>query len=190
MTPITKSMLSAALISGLLSTAMTLPATAADSIKQQVYSSQDFGRIAQHIRTDLRRQGYHVMNIKADDYNNKPALEVYAKKGSQAYEFKYSFPQLKLLESKQKAWSQLWHDDNQPDQEDKIKKSMLSDPNFETIKAKAIQKIEAMGYKVDDINTDDYRQKPIFEIEAERGNEEYEIRLAYPSLDILTVEED
>lgn len=189
--PTITSLLSAVLMTNcLLGAAITVPAVAADSIEQQVYRSDDFGRVAQQVRNDLRRQGYQVMNIKADDYQHKPALEVYAKKNHQAYELKYSYPDLKLLESKQKSWSQLWQDDHQPDAEDRIKKSIYNDPTFDSIKTKAVQKLKDLSYEIEEIEADDYKQKPILKVDANRGDDDYEIKLSYPSLDILTVEEE
>lgn len=178
------------LLSGILSMGFVSNSMAYDSIHRQIYSDANFGHISQNIRQSLAKQSYQVINIKADDYNNKPALEVYAKKGGKAYEFIYSYPDLKLLESKQKAWSQLWHDDHQPDVDDKIKKSVYEDSNFESIKQKAIQKLTNMGYKVEDVDVDDYRQKPVLEIEAERNAQDYDIKLSYPDLQIINIEED
>ena len=190
-----KSMLSATttlLLSSALGMGLVTSSVAYDHIDRQVYSDAKYGSITQNIRQSLAKQGYQVINIKADDYNNKPAVEVYAKKGGQAYEFTYSYPDLKLLESKKKAWSQLWHDDNQPDLDDKIKQSVYEDSNFESIKQKAIQKLSNMGYQVEDIDidVDDYRQKPVLEVEAKRGSQEYEIKLSYPDLQIIKIEED
>ena len=192
MTTISKALLSAILLTGMVgSGVMTIAsANASDRIEQQIYQSRDFGRLAKHIRMDLQRQGYHVMNVKADDHHDKPAIKVYAKKGNQAYEMKYSYPDLKLIESKQKAWSQLWENDYQQDHEDKIKKSIYSDSNFESIKSKAKSKLEAMGYKIDEIKADDYKKQAVLEVDADRGGKEYEIRLSYPDLQILTIEED
>lgn len=190
MTTLSKSLISALLLTGLVSTGAMVSAGASDRIEQQIYQSRDFGRLAQHIRVDLRRQGYQVMTIKADDHNDKPAIKVYAKKQNQAYEMKYSYPDLKLIESKQKAWSQLWENDHQPDHEDTIKKSVYNDRNFESIKNKAKSKLEAMGYKIDKIKADDYKNKAVLEVDADRGDKEYEIRLSYPDLQILTIEED
>lgn len=36
-----------------------------------------------------------------------------------------------------------------------------------------------------DIDADDYRGQPALEVEASKGNQEYDIKLAYPSLKIL-----
>lgn len=187
---LTKSLLTAVLMISGVGGTMVSPAMAADHIEQQIYRDGQFGRIAEKIRTDLRRQGYYVMTIKADDYKGKPAVKVYAKKNNRAYEAKYSYPDLKLLESKQKPWSQLWQDDHQPDIEDKIKSTILADDNFELIKKKAAQKLEKMGYVIDEIEVDDYQQKAILKADVDRGDKEYEVRLSYPDLDILTIEED
>lgn len=178
------------LFTGILTTGLVTSSMANNSTRQQIYSDAHFGHISQNIRQSLQQKGYQIINIKADDYDDKPALEVYAKKDGQAYEFTYSYPDLKVLETKQKAWSQLWHDDNQPDLDDKIKKSVYEDNNFESIKQQAIQKLTNMGYQVEDIDVDDYRQKPVLEIEAERGSQDYDIKLSYPDLQIIKIEDD
>ncbi|WP_230660796.1 PepSY domain-containing protein [Psychrobacter sp. I-STPA10] len=178
------------LLTGALSMGLVTNSMAYDRIERQVYNDANFGAITQNIRQSLQQKGYQVINIKADDYDNKPSVEVYAKKGGQAYEFIYSYPSLKVLESKQKTWSQLWNDDNQPDLDDKIKKSVYEDSNFDSIKQKAIQKLSNMGYTVEDIDVDDYRQKPVLEIEAKRGSQDYDIKLSYPDLQIIKIEED
>ena len=53
-----------------------------------------------------------------------------------------------------------------------------------------MQKLQSMGYSVDEIEADDYRQKWILQADVEKNDTDYEIRLSYPSLDILTIEED
>ncbi len=78
----------------------------------------------------------------------------------------------------------------QPDYGNKIKQSVYQDKNFAQYKQKAMQKLQSMGYSVDEIEADDYRQKWILQADVEKNDTDYEIRLSYPSLDILTIEED
>lgn len=109
-TTMMKSFLSAILMTGLVGTTMMSPAMASDYVEQQVYRNGDFGQIAQKIRTSLRQQGYHMMDIKAWDDNGTAKLVVYAKKNNQAYKMTYSYPDLKRLTSEKKPWSQLHQD--------------------------------------------------------------------------------
>ena len=204
------SVLSAALVTGLATSAVMTSAVASNATEQQIYRNGDFGRLAQNLRSDLRRQGYQVMNIKADTYKNSAAIKAYAKKNNKAYELTYSYPKLKLLKNEQKAWSQLWHDQNNSYGNNNhgnnhygnqhhgnkyygkndVKDNIKQDANFNTIKAKAERKLKNMGYKIDEIEVDDYQNKGILKADVDLGDKEYEIRLSYPGLQILTIEED
>ena len=102
----TTAMACALLTGGLLVTAMA-PASADDHIEQRIYQDRTFGQHAEQLRTGLQQKGYQVMNIKADDHNDKPALKVYAKRQGQAFEMLYTYPDLNLIKSEQRPWSQL-----------------------------------------------------------------------------------
>lgn len=189
------SILSATLVTGIAASAVMTSAVASNATEQQIYRNGDFGRLAQNLRSDLRRQGYQVMNIKADTYKNSAAIKAYAKKNNKAYELTYSYPKLKLLKTEQKAWSQLWHNENNNHGNkhygsDNVKQSIYQDANFNSIKAKAERKLKDMGYTIDEIEVDDYQNKGILKADVDRGDKEYEIRLSYPGLQILTIEED
>ena len=200
------SVLSATLLTGIATSAVMTSAVASNASEQQIYRNGDFGRLAQTLRSDLSRQGYQVMDIKADTYNNNSALKVYAKKNNKGYELTYSYPNLKLLKNEQKAWSQLWQDKNSGNRhhnnsgnqhhgnkhygKNNVKDSIKQDANLNTIMAKAERKLKNMGYKIDEIEVDDYQNKGILKADVDRGDKEYEIRLSYPGLQILTIEED
>ena len=47
-----------------------------------------------------------------------------------------------------------------------------------------------MGYRVKDIELEEKNNRGIFEIEAKRGSQEYEILLGYPNLNVIKVEKD
>lgn len=200
------SVLSATLLTGIATSAVMTSAVASNASEQQIYRNGDFGRLAQTLRSDLSRQGYQVMDIKADTHNNNSALKVYAKKNNKGYELTYSYPNLKLLKNEQKAWSQLWQDKNSGNRhhnnsgnqhhgnkhygKNNVKDSIKQDANLNTIMAKAERKLKNMGYKIDEIEVDDYQNKGILKADVDRGDKEYEIRLSYPGLQILTIEED
>lgn len=184
------SVLTATLLTGVTTTAVMSSALADDAIEQQVYRSANFGQSVQKLRTSLRGQGYQVMNIKADSHKDQAALKVYAKKHNQAYEMTYSYPALKLLTSEKKAWSQLWQNEHGDHNKTNAKQRVYQDANFNSVKAKAERKLKDMGYSIDEIEVDDYQNKGILKADVDRGDKEFEIRLSYPELQILTIEED
>lgn len=163
------------------------------------YNTVNYNLAKQQLRQDLRRQGYQVMDIRADNYRGNRVLKAYAKKGNQAYEFIYSYPNLKLLNTSKKQWAEIGHDkgynngkynhnkryDND-DIEDRIKK----DSRYPAIKQRAIRKVTAMGYRVKDIELDEKNNRGVFEIEAKKGSQEYEILLSYPNLNVIKIEKD
>ncbi|WP_274570903.1 PepSY domain-containing protein [Neisseria leonii] len=71
-----------------------------------------------------------------------------------------------------------------------IERQMQADPNLEQNRARAVQLLEARGYTVTDIDADDYRGKPAFEVEAVKNGREYDIILSYPDLTILKEKRD
>lgn len=165
-----------------------------DHGEQQIYRDGNFGQVASQLRQNLRSSGYNVMDIQADGSNK---INVYAKKNNQPYQLKYTYPELKLISSQQKAWSKVWQDKNKHhnsyknhgsnnDVEDKIK----SESRYPTIKQRAITKLSNQGYNVTDIELDEQDNRGVFEIEAERGNQEYDIILSYPDLNTIKFEKD
>ncbi len=162
--------------------------------EQQIYRDGNFGQVASQLRQNLRSSGYNVMDIQADGSNK---INVYAKKNNQPYQLKYTYPELKLISSQQKAWSKVWQDKNKHhnsyknhgsnnDVEDKIK----NESRYPTIKQRAITKLSNQGYNVTDIELDEQDNRGVFEIEAERGNQEYDIVLSYPDLNTIKFEKD
>ena len=167
--------------------------------QSSVYRDGNSGTIAQKLRRDLSRSGYQVMDIQADSYRDNQSLVVYAKKNNQPYELKYTYPGLKLISSSQKDWSNVWKDKNRQhgnnyhnnkhdnnDIEDNIKK----EARYPSIKQRAINKVRNMGYTIKDIELKEKNNRGIFEIEAKRGNQEYDIVLSYPDLNLIKLEKD
>ncbi len=68
---------------------------------------------------------------------------------------------------------------------DYIEHQIYSDKNFEQNRAKAIRMLESRGYQVHDIDADDYRGRPVLDVEAFKGGREYDIKLSYPDLRII-----
>ncbi|HSP84274.1 MAG TPA: hypothetical protein VLN09_00790, partial [Psychrobacter sp.] len=72
------------------------------------YSQAENNRAIQQLRQDLRRKGYDVMDIRTDSYRGNRILTALAKKNNQAYELKYTSPDLRLISSTKKSWSNAW----------------------------------------------------------------------------------
>ncbi|WP_315040560.1 PepSY domain-containing protein [Faucicola mancuniensis] len=71
------------------------------------------------------------------------------------------------------------------DYDDEIEYKILRDANYPAIKQKAIKQLQAKGYRVLDIDADDYHGKPSLSIEAVKNHQEYDIELSYPDLKVL-----
>lgn len=204
-----KKTLSAALVLTLFGTAAGCTVANSGYDNQPIYRGDDgynngnYNRAKQQLRQNLRRQGYQVMDIRSDRYRGNQVLKAYAKKSNQAYEFTYSYPNLKLLNSSKKQWSKVWDDrdynrhknngkyntDKRYDNnnvEDRIKK----ESRYPTIKQRAIRKVTSMGYSVKDIELDEKNNRGVFEIEAKKGSQEYDILLSYPNLAVIKIEKD
>ncbi len=162
--------------------------------EQQIYRDGNFGQITSQLRQNLRSSGYYVMDIQADGSNK---INVYAKKNNQPYQLKYTYPQLKLISSQQKAWSKVGQDKNKHhnsyknhgsnnDVGDKIK----SESRYPAIKQRAIDKLNNQGYSVTDIELDKQNNRGVFEIEAKRGGQDYDVVFSYPELNTVTFEKD
>ncbi len=173
------------------------------------YANAENNRAIQQLRKDLRRQGYEVMDIRSDSNRGNRVLTAFAKKNNQAYELRYTSPALRLISSNKKAWSNIWQDKNHnnngyngkynnsgkynnnnryknDDVEDRIKK----EARYPAIKQRAINKVQGMGYRVKDIELEEKNNRGVFEIEAKRGSQEYEIILGYPNLNVIKIEKD
>ncbi|MEC5209615.1 putative membrane protein YkoI [Psychrobacter sp. PL15] len=177
------------------------------------YRDSNFGRITQQLRQDLRRKGYQVMDIKPDNYRGNQAVTVYAKKNNQPYELKYSYPGLKLISSNKKDWSNVWQDNkhnngndyydngkyknngkhknnNKRYKNDDVEDNIKREARYPAVKQRAINKVQGMGYRVKDIELEEKNNRGIFEIEAKRGSQDYEITLGYPNLNVIKIEKD
>lgn len=71
------------------------------------------------------------------------------------------------------------------DADDRIEATIIQDKNYPTLKQQAITKLQNKGYQVIEIDADTHFSKPALSVEAYKGGQEYDIKLAYPSLDIL-----
>lgn len=173
-------------------TAMAYDNYRGDSSYGNDYRNGEFGRISQKLRQDLRRSGYHVMDIKPDTHRSNRSLTVYAKKNNQPYELKYTYPGLKRISSNKKEWSNIWQDKNHNNRykNDDIEDNIKREARYPTIKNRAINKVQGMGYRVKDIELDEKNNRGVFEIEAKRGSQEYEILLGYPNLNVIKIEKD
>ena len=179
---------------------------------QSAYRDGNFGTIAQKLRNDLSRSGYQVMDIQSDDYRGGQSLVVYAKKNNKPYELKYTYPGLKLISSSQKDWSNVWKDknlnngnrynnnghnnngkynnNNYRNKNNSIEDNIKREARYPAIKQRAVRKVEDMGYRVKDIELKEKNNRGIFEIEAKRGSQDYEIILSYPDLNVIKLEKD
>ena len=111
-----KTALSAGLVVTLLGTTVGCSVVGPGYDNQPIYRGDDnrndsFNRVSQQLRQDLRRKGYQVMDIRSDTYRGDRAITAYAKKNNQAYEFKYTYPNLRLISSNKRDWSNDWKDD-------------------------------------------------------------------------------
>ncbi|WP_261862547.1 hypothetical protein [Psychrobacter sp. JCM 18900] len=104
-----KATLSTGLVVALLGTTVGCTVVGSGYDNQPVYRGGDnsqnnnFHRVSQQLRQDLRRKGYQVIDIRADSYRGDRALTAYAKKNNQAYELKYTYPALRLISSSKKS---------------------------------------------------------------------------------------
>lgn len=174
------------------------------------YGNVDYKRVNQTLRNDLRRKGYQVMDIRADNYRGNRAITAIARKNNQTYELKYTYPDLRLISSNKRASTSIWQDDrydkndykkdkyknngkyknNKHYKNDDIEDSIKRDSRYPAIKQRAITKVRSMGYRVEDIELEEKNGRGVFEIEAKRGSQEYEILLGYPNLNVIKVEKD
>ena len=78
------------------------------------------------------------------------------------------------------------HDYRDMDREDRIEAQIYDDPNFDANLDKAEKILERQGYQVHDIEPDVYRGKPALDIEATKDGRDYDIKMSYPALKILS----
>ena len=213
-----KTTVSAGLIIALLGTTVGCTVVGPGYDNQSVYRSDNnrqndsFTRVSQQLRQDLRRKGYQVMDIRSDSYRGDRAITAFAKKDNQAYELKYTYPALRLISSNKRAWSNNWEQnsyskDNNHDKKDKYKgngkykndkrykkddveDSIKRESRYPAIQRRAVSKVRSMGYRVDSIDLKEKNKRGVFEVEAKRGSQKYEILLSYPNLDVIRVKKD
>ena len=179
------------------------------------YGNTDYKRVSQTLRNDLRRKGYQVLDIRSDNYRGNRAITTIARKNNQTYELKYSYPDLRLISSNKRGSSNVWQDDrydkdrydkydykkdkyrnhgkyknNKRYKNDDIEDSIKRDSRYPAIKQRAVNKVRSMGYRVEDIEFEEKNGRGVFEIEAKRGSQEYEILLGYPNLNVIKIEKD
>ncbi len=178
------------------------------------YGNADYKHVSQTLRNNLSRQGYQVMDIRSDNYRGNRAITAIAKKNNQTYELKYTYPDLRLISSNKTASSNIWQDDRYDKdrydkddyKKDKYKNngkykndkryknntegSIKRESRYPAIKQGAVNKVRSMGYQVKDIELEEKNGRGVFEIEAKRGSQEYEILLGYPNLNVIKVEKD
>lgn len=187
---VTASALSVALLSTALSgTAMAYnhSGNGYDSGYNHIYKDKNFGKNIDKLRTDLRRNGYYVMDVKPV---SDTRITVYAKKNNQPYELKYTYPGLKLISSDKKDWSTVWDDNRHPSANDDLEDRIKQESRYPAIKERAIKKLNSMGYQVEDIDIDEQNGKGVFEIEATNSGHDYEVILGYPNLNVIKLERD
>ena len=211
-----KATVSTGLVVALLGTTVGCAVVGPGYDNQPVYrgdnnsQNNNFNRVSQQLRQDLRRKGYQVIDIRADSYRGDRALTAYAKKNNQAYELKYTYPTLRLISSSKKAWPDNWDNNKSQKNNDRYKENKHKDnyqngqrykkgdvedtikreSRYPAIKRRAINKVRAMGYRVEDIDLEEKNKRGVFEIEAKRGSQKYEILLSYPNLDVIKVRKD
>ena len=210
-----KTILSSGLAITLLGTMVGCTTIASPYDNRPVYrdsntSNNNVNRVSQQLRQDLRRKGYDVRDIQANNYRGNQILTAYATKGKQAYELKYTYPNLRLISSDKKSWSSTGKNDKYEkdhDKKDKYKKngkyknskhhknddiedSIKRETRYPAIKQQAVRKVSAMGYRVKDIELEEKNNRGVFEIEARRGSQDYEILLSYPNLNVIKVKKD
>ena len=174
------------------------------------YGNADYKRVSQTLRNNLSRQGYQIMDIRSDNYRGNRAITAIARKNNQTYELKHTYPDLRLISSNKIASSNIWQDDryNKDDYEkDKYKNNgkykndkryknndiedrIKRESRYPAIKQGAVNKVRSMGYQVKDIELEEKNGRGVFEIEAKRGSQQYEILLGYPNLNVIKVEKD
>ena len=113
-----KHLISAGLTMAILGTTVGCTVVGSGYDNQSVYHGDDsykdrsFNSLSQQLRQDLRRNGYQVMDIKPDNYRGNRTILVNAKKNNQAYELRYSYPNLKLISSNKSNRSNSWREDD------------------------------------------------------------------------------
>ncbi|WP_420229947.1 hypothetical protein ACOBWA_00935 [Psychrobacter sp. ER1] len=128
-----KATVSTGLVVALLGTTVGCAVVGSGYDNQPVYrgdnnsQNNNFNRVSQQLRQDLRRKGYQVIDIRADSYRGDRALTAYAKKNNQAYELKYTYPTLRLISSSKEAWPDNWDNNKSQKNNDRYKENKHKD---------------------------------------------------------------
>lgn len=131
----------------------------------------------QQVINSLSSQGYKVIDVETDNEKGKAVFEVDAFKGKDRYELTLDANSLQIIGSEL---------DNDPD--DAVENSVYLDGAFDAKRQEAVDMLTQKGYQSVEVDADEYQGKPILEAEAMKNGTEYEIKLAYPSLDIISEE--
>lgn len=73
---------------------------------------------------------------------------------------------------------------------DWIENKVYQDPKFPSIAEQAEKILTQKGYTIKDIEADSRFGKPVLEIEAYKGYQEYDIVMSYPDLKIISERRD
>lgn len=68
---------------------------------------------------------------------------------------------------------------------DRIEQEIHNSGQFEAKRAQAVKVLEQKGYAVHDVDADDHMGKPVLDVEASKNNQEYDIKLSWPDLNII-----
>lgn len=72
------------------------------------------------------------------------------------------------------------------DNDDHIEREIRTDVNYQANVKKATQLLQSKGYQVVGIDPDVHRGQKTLGVEAYKNGQEYDIRLSYPNLEILS----
>ena len=71
--------------------------------------------------------------------------------------------------------------------DDYIEAQVRRDPNYPEIRQRAIRILQSQGYtRIKDIDVDTFNGRPVLEFEAHKGYQEFDIKMSYPDLRIIS----
>lgn len=71
-----------------------------DQIERQVQTDTEFNKKQNEAIAILKKRGYQVVKVEADEHRGKPALSIEAYKNGQEYEITMAYPSLKIIREK------------------------------------------------------------------------------------------
>lgn len=71
-----------------------------DHIEHQIQADAQFAKKRNEAIAILKKRGYQVAKVEADDHRGQPVLSVEAYKNGQEYEIIMAYPSLKILREK------------------------------------------------------------------------------------------